>query len=84
MMRLSSARFLYFACIQWSSCFVAVDDSAILDCHFSDFYHTAPQGFEKILFEQQIFWARLSWCHHPPLYLLTASVALQFDSDWII
>lgn len=35
--------------------FVAVDDSAILDCHFSDFYHTAPQGFEKILFEQQIF-----------------------------
>lgn len=34
---------------------VAVDDSAILDCQFSDFYHTAPQGFEKILFEQQIF-----------------------------
>lgn len=34
---------------------VAVDDSAILDCQFSDFYHTPPQGFEKILFEQQIF-----------------------------
>ncbi|XP_029601865.1 SPRY domain-containing protein 7-like, partial [Salmo trutta] len=34
---------------------VYVDDSAILDCQFSDFYHTAPQGFEKILFEQQIF-----------------------------
>lgn len=48
-MHLSSSRFLYFAC------FLAVDDSAILDCHFSDFYHAAPQGFEKILFEQQIF-----------------------------
>lgn len=36
-------------------CLVSVDDSAILDCQFSDFYHTAPQGFEKILFEQQIF-----------------------------
>lgn len=35
--------------------FVPVDDSAILDCQFSDFYHTPPQGFEKILFEQQIF-----------------------------
>lgn len=34
---------------------VYVDDSAILDCQFSDFYHPAPQGFEKILFEQQIF-----------------------------
>uniref|UniRef100_A0AAQ4PKY3 SPRY domain-containing protein 7 n=1 Tax=Gasterosteus aculeatus aculeatus TaxID=481459 RepID=A0AAQ4PKY3_GASAC len=34
---------------------VYVDDSAILDCQFSDFYHTAPPGFEKILFEQQIF-----------------------------
>ncbi|KAM6978298.1 LOW QUALITY PROTEIN: SPRY domain-containing protein 7b [Tautogolabrus adspersus] len=34
---------------------VYVDDSAILDCQFSDFYHTAPHGFEKILFEQQIF-----------------------------
>ncbi|XP_029706874.1 SPRY domain-containing protein 7 isoform X2 [Takifugu rubripes] len=34
---------------------VYVDDSAILDCHFSDFYHAPPQGFEKILFEQQIF-----------------------------
>uniref|UniRef100_A0A3Q3IN32 SPRY domain-containing protein 7 n=1 Tax=Monopterus albus TaxID=43700 RepID=A0A3Q3IN32_MONAL len=34
---------------------VYVDDSAILDCQFSDFYHTPPQGFEKILFEQQIF-----------------------------
>ncbi|CAB1347219.1 unnamed protein product [Coregonus sp. 'balchen'] len=34
---------------------VYVDDSAILDCQFSDFCHTAPQGFEKILFEQQIF-----------------------------
>lgn len=35
---------------------VYVDDSAILDCQFGDFYHTPPQGFEKILFEQQIFW----------------------------
>ncbi|XP_054241444.1 SPRY domain-containing protein 7 isoform X2 [Indicator indicator] len=34
---------------------VYVDDSAILDCQFSDFYHTPPPGFEKILFEQQIF-----------------------------
>lgn len=51
-----------------------MDDSAILDCHFSDFYHTAPQGFEKILFEQQIFWAGLSWGHHPPSYRLTASL----------
>ncbi|XP_015278277.1 PREDICTED: SPRY domain-containing protein 7 [Gekko japonicus] len=34
---------------------VYVDDSAILDCQFSDFYHTPPTGFEKILFEQQIF-----------------------------
>lgn len=34
---------------------VLVDDSAILDCQFNDFYHTPPQGFEKILFEQQIF-----------------------------
>lgn len=34
---------------------VYVDDSAILDCQFSDFYHPAPQGFQKILFEQQIF-----------------------------
>lgn len=33
----------------------AVDDSAILDCQFSEFYHTPPPGFEKILFEQQIF-----------------------------
>ncbi|XP_012890274.1 PREDICTED: SPRY domain-containing protein 7 [Dipodomys ordii] len=32
-----------------------VDDSAILDCQFSEFYHTPPPGFEKILFEQQIF-----------------------------
>ncbi|EPY81642.1 hypothetical protein CB1_000724002 [Camelus ferus] len=31
------------------------DDSAILDCQFSEFYHTPPPGFEKILFEQQIF-----------------------------
>ncbi|XP_028620856.1 SPRY domain-containing protein 7-like isoform X3 [Grammomys surdaster] len=34
---------------------VYVDDSAILDCQFSKFYHTPPPGFEKILFEQQIF-----------------------------
>ncbi|XP_037749317.1 SPRY domain-containing protein 7 isoform X1 [Chelonia mydas] len=34
---------------------VYVDDSAILDCQFSEFYHTPPTGFEKILFEQQIF-----------------------------
>uniref|UniRef100_A0A670I6V1 SPRY domain-containing protein 7 n=1 Tax=Podarcis muralis TaxID=64176 RepID=A0A670I6V1_PODMU len=34
---------------------VYVDDSAILDCQFSEFYHTPPAGFEKILFEQQIF-----------------------------
>ncbi|XP_041115933.1 SPRY domain-containing protein 7-like [Polyodon spathula] len=34
---------------------VYVDDSAILDCQFSEFYYTPPQGFEKILFEQQIF-----------------------------
>ncbi|XP_029458688.1 SPRY domain-containing protein 7 [Rhinatrema bivittatum] len=34
---------------------VYVDDSAILDCQFSDFYHISPAGFEKILFEQQIF-----------------------------
>lgn len=73
-MYLSSLQFLYIAWIQWFSCFVAVDDSAILDCHFSDFYHVAPQGFEKILFEQQIFWACLSWYHHPPLYRLTASL----------
>lgn len=37
------------------SFFSPVDDSAILDCQFSDFYHAAPHGFEKILFEQQIF-----------------------------
>lgn len=47
--------------LAWSlMCFLpslAVDDSAIIDCQFSDFYHTPPQGFEKILFEQQIFWA---------------------------
>ncbi len=39
-------------------CFVlslTVDDSAILDCQFSDFYHPLPQGYQKILFEQQIF-----------------------------
>uniref|UniRef100_A0A8C5KMR9 SPRY domain-containing protein 7-like n=1 Tax=Jaculus jaculus TaxID=51337 RepID=A0A8C5KMR9_JACJA len=34
---------------------VYADDSAILDCQFSEFYHTPPPGFEKILFEQQIF-----------------------------
>ncbi|XP_058246884.1 SPRY domain-containing protein 7b [Hemibagrus wyckioides] len=34
---------------------VYVDDSAIIDCQFSDFYYTPPQGCEKILFEQQIF-----------------------------
>ncbi|XP_055071039.1 SPRY domain-containing protein 7b isoform X2 [Misgurnus anguillicaudatus] len=34
---------------------VYVDDSAIIDCQFSDFYHASPEGFEKILFEQQIF-----------------------------
>ncbi|KAG8124557.1 hypothetical protein E2320_019936 [Naja naja] len=34
---------------------VYVDDSAILDCQFSDFCHAPPAGFEKILFEQQIF-----------------------------
>ncbi|XP_036419333.1 SPRY domain-containing protein 7a [Colossoma macropomum] len=34
---------------------VYVDDSAILDCQFSDFYHAPPQGYQKILFEQQIF-----------------------------
>ncbi|KAK3511188.1 hypothetical protein QTP70_032238 [Hemibagrus guttatus] len=34
---------------------VYVDDSAILDCQFSDFYHPPPQGYQKILFEQQIF-----------------------------
>ncbi|KAF4789551.1 SPRY domain-containing protein 7 [Turdus rufiventris] len=34
---------------------VYVDDSAILDSQFSEFYHTPPPGFEKILFEQQIF-----------------------------
>ncbi|XP_037399426.1 SPRY domain-containing protein 7a isoform X2 [Pygocentrus nattereri] len=34
---------------------VYVDDSAILDCQFNDFYHAPPQGYQKILFEQQIF-----------------------------
>ncbi|KAM7329556.1 hypothetical protein ACRRTK_011169 [Alexandromys fortis] len=34
---------------------VYVGDSAILDCQCSEFYHTPPPGFEKILFEQQIF-----------------------------
>ncbi|KAI5621434.1 SPRY domain-containing protein 7 [Silurus asotus] len=34
---------------------VYVDKNAILDCQISDFYHIPPQGFEKILFEQQIF-----------------------------
>ncbi|XP_046698984.1 SPRY domain-containing protein 7b, partial [Silurus meridionalis] len=34
---------------------VYVDKNAILACQFSDFYHIPPQGFEKILFEQQIF-----------------------------
>ncbi|XP_012696071.1 SPRY domain-containing protein 7a [Clupea harengus] len=34
---------------------VCVDDSAILDCQFCDFYHTPATGFQKILFEQQIF-----------------------------
>ncbi|KAL4656533.1 SPRY domain-containing protein 7 isoform X1 [Arapaima gigas] len=34
---------------------IYVDDSTILDCHFSDFHYTPPQGFGKILFEQQIF-----------------------------
>lgn len=34
---------------------LTVDDSAILDCQFSDFCHAPPAGFEKILFEQQIF-----------------------------
>lgn len=41
---------------------VAVDESSILDCQFSDFYHSPPQGFEKILFEQQIFWAFCFTC----------------------
>ncbi len=35
---------------------LSVDDSAIIDGQFSDFYQTPPEGFEKILFEQQIFW----------------------------
>uniref|UniRef100_UPI00358DF8F4 SPRY domain-containing protein 7 isoform X2 n=1 Tax=Myxine glutinosa TaxID=7769 RepID=UPI00358DF8F4 len=34
---------------------VYVDDSAILDSQFSDFYFPPPPGFEKIMFEQQIF-----------------------------
>ncbi|XP_023667151.1 SPRY domain-containing protein 7-like isoform X3 [Paramormyrops kingsleyae] len=34
---------------------VYVDDSAILDCHFSDFNHAPPHGFDKIMFEKQIF-----------------------------
>lgn len=52
-----------------------VDDSAILDCQFSGFYHTPPTGFEKILFEQQIFWKILlrtsfrSTCYKIPLKL---------------
>lgn len=48
------AEHLNVMCI--SSFFLTVDDSAILDCQFSDFCHAAPAGFEKILFEQQIFW----------------------------
>lgn len=79
MMRLSSSWFLHFAQILWPSCFVAVDDSAILDCHFSDFYHTAPQGFEKILFEQQIFWAHLSWCLHLPYIIYDTTVWQWLD-----
>ncbi|NXA48424.1 SPRY7 protein, partial [Nothocercus julius] len=48
----------YKCCVFNAFCLIvsfAVDDSAILDCQFSEFYHTPPPGFEKILFEQQIF-----------------------------
>ncbi|XP_078614581.1 SPRY domain-containing protein 7-like [Branchiostoma floridae x Branchiostoma japonicum] len=31
-----------------------VDESAILDTQFSQFYHTAPEGFEGIMFEQSL------------------------------
>lgn len=59
---------VYVISVAWMTCselfhsvFVpphhAVDDSAILDCQFSDFYHPPPQGYQKILFEQQIFWS---------------------------
>lgn len=76
---------LYFARLRLS-CFIAVDDSAILDCHFSDFYHTPPQGFEKILFEQQIFWASACPPMSSPSLISpnSLSVTLQFGSDWIM
>lgn len=32
-----------------------VDESAILDVQFSNFYHPPPQGFSEIMIEQQIF-----------------------------
>lgn len=56
--RLKKSVFKRVSCIVLNYIFLfvfPVDDSAILDCQFSDFYHTPPQGFEKILFEQQIF-----------------------------
>ena len=33
---------------------VAVDDGAILDTLFTDFYHSPPPGFDQLMIEQDI------------------------------
>jgi len=33
---------------------VYVDDGAILDVHFSDFFHQPPQGYDRIMIEQSL------------------------------
>ncbi|XP_071483262.1 SPRY domain-containing protein 7-like [Diadema setosum] len=33
---------------------IYVDEGAILDVQFSEFYHTPPSGFDKIMFEQSL------------------------------
>ena len=33
-----------------------VDEGAIIDVQFNEFYHVPPSGFDKIMFEQSLLW----------------------------
>ena len=34
--------------------FISVDDGAVLDVQFTNFYHNPPEGFDSILIEQSL------------------------------
>lgn len=41
--------------------FFTVDDGAILDVQFSEFYHAPPNNFDKIMIEKSLLW--ICYCY---------------------